>query len=1173
MLKKKFGIVTLVCLLCLCVAMLFAACSGTQGEKGDKGESGTDGKDGVSIVSVEKTDSKGLTDTYTITFSDGSKTTFTVTNGKDGVDGSDGADGEDGTDGETPYIGENGNWWIGSTDTKIPAKGQDGQDGSDGSDGSDGQDGITPHIGENGNWFIGEEDTGIPAEGQNGSDGKDGISITDAELNGNGELVLILSDGSKIPVGSVVGADGTTPHIGTNGNWWIGEKDTGISAKGQDGQDGNDGKDGADGITPHIGENGNWFIGEEDTGIPAKGQDGQNGSDGTDGITPHIGENGNWFIGEEDTGIRAEGQDGQNGADGADGITPHIGENGNWFIGEEDTGISAKGQDGQNGSDGKNGVSITGARIENGILYLTFTDDSGSSEREIGQVTGENGADGKDGKSAYELYQEYHPEYTGDEAQWLYDLANGNLAEVKTHTVTFSDIYGGSPIPSAQEVKHGEKLVRPKDPTREGYIFDGWYYKGEKWSFIGYIVTENMVLSARWIQEEEEESCAIVSADGFEFGWEEVNAQQVQTITKKLPNNVTAYDLASQITVSKGCTWNLYKDYGLTDSYYSKTMTDLKEGNNEAWLIVSTPYEQTRYKVNLHRRFMFKYEFRNENTVLKSGTVEEDSFIETAPETIPTKKGYTFSHWAVNGEQVAFPYTVTFRPVFNAVFTPNKNTLHFDGNGATSGSMEDMTIATDATVNLPKSCFERKGYAFVGWRQTSNVFVKDQGSYTMGTETEDTLYAVWEIITYSITYNTDGGTWQQNSNPSTFTIENLPVTLTFNEPVIKNDHAFFGWYEKEDFSDEAITEFTINNIGDITFYVKFVAGTEGLQYVEENSGYTVSQYSGSETEIVIPDFHDYEPVLSIQGNSDYPYSSAFVNGVKSITFGINTQLTSIGEYAFYGCSGLTNIEIPSGVTTIEYAAFSGCSSLTSVVFGENSQLTSIGEYAFSGSGLTSVAFCENSQLKSIGDSAFEYCYDLNAVYISDWDSWFRIQFVSSDSNPLYYAHNLYLNGELVTSFVVPDDITSIGNYVFAGGNCLTSIKIPSSVTSIGDSAFSGCSGLTSIEISSRVTSIGDLAFSDCSDLTSVIFGENSQLTSIGENAFSCCYDLTSIEIPSGVTFIGNGAFDVCSSLTSVVFGENSQLTSIGKNAFHNCSSLTSIVIPSGVTSIGYSAFA
>lgn len=99
----------------------------------------------------------------------------------------------------------------------------------------------------------------------------------------------------------LTGRDGLSPHIGDNGNWWIGDKDTGVAAKGKDGQDGKDG------ITPHIGTNGNWWIGITDTGVPAKGQDGD------DGITPHIGTNGNWWIGNRDTDVPAKGKDGIDG--------------------------------------------------------------------------------------------------------------------------------------------------------------------------------------------------------------------------------------------------------------------------------------------------------------------------------------------------------------------------------------------------------------------------------------------------------------------------------------------------------------------------------------------------------------------------------------------------------------------------------------------------------------------------------------------------------------------------------------------------------------------------------------------------------------------------------------------------------------------------------------------
>ena len=101
------------------------------------------------------------------------------------------------------------------------------------------------------------------------------------------------------------------------------------------------GKDGENGITPHVGENGNWYIGNHDTNFPAQGQKGENGKDGA---SPYIGPNGNWWINTSDTKIKAQGEKGD------DGISPHIGNNGNWWIGTTDTGIKAQGEKGVNGA-------------------------------------------------------------------------------------------------------------------------------------------------------------------------------------------------------------------------------------------------------------------------------------------------------------------------------------------------------------------------------------------------------------------------------------------------------------------------------------------------------------------------------------------------------------------------------------------------------------------------------------------------------------------------------------------------------------------------------------------------------------------------------------------------------------------------------------------------------
>ena len=274
-----------------------------------------------------------------------------------------GDDGKPGKDGETPYIGENGNWWIGFTDTKVKAAGTDGKDGEKGKDGE------TPYIGENGNWWIGETDTGVKAVGTDGADGTNGT-------------------------------DGLTPSIGENGNWWIGTTDTGVKAAGTDGTNGTNG---ADGLTPSIGENGNWWIGTTDTGVKAAGTDGTNGTNGADGLTPSIGENGNWWIGETDTGVKAAGTDGTNGTNGADGLTPSIGENGNWWIGATDTGVKAAatdGADGKDGADGTNGVDGRTPQLKIGddnLWYVSY--DNGQNWESLNvKATGEMGATGAQGE-------------------------------------------------------------------------------------------------------------------------------------------------------------------------------------------------------------------------------------------------------------------------------------------------------------------------------------------------------------------------------------------------------------------------------------------------------------------------------------------------------------------------------------------------------------------------------------------------------------------------------------------------------------------------------------------------------------------------------------------------------------------------------------------------------
>ena len=284
---------------------------------------------------------------------------------------------------------------------------------------------------------------------------------------------------------------------------------------------------------------------------------------------------------------------------------------------------------------------------------------------------------------------------------------------------------------------------------------------------------------------------------------------------------------------------------------------------------------------------------------------------------------------------------------------------------------------------------------------------------------------------------------------------------------------------------------------------------------------------------------------------------------QNISFnGINLSVTSIEDNTFYGCSGLTSVTIPNSVTSIGNGAFYGCSGLTSVTIPNS--VTSIGNWTFNGcSSLTS--FTIPNSVTSIENYAFEGCSALTSVHISDLDAWCKIDF---QSNPLIYAHHLYLNGKEVKDLVIPNSVTSIGSSAFCGCSGLTSVTIPNSVTSIGRYTFEGCIGLTSVTIPNSVTSIGNGAFSGCSGLASIIIPNS--VMSIGDDVFYDCSGLTSITIPNSVTSIGSGTFYGCSSLTSVIIPNS--VTSIGSYAFYECNGLTSVTIPNSVTVIEECAF-
>ena len=328
-------------------------------------------------------------------------------------------------------------------------------------------------------------------------------------------------------------------------------------------------------------------------------------------------------------------------------------------------------------------------------------------------------------------------------------------------------------------------------------------------------------------------------------------------------------------------------------------------------------------------------------------------------------------------------------------------------------------------------------------------------------------------------------------------------------------------------------------------------------------------------------------LLTISGTGEMKdYINAPWNGLvdKINCVVIRNGVTSIGDGAFKGCTGLTSVTIPDSVTSIGDSAFFDCTGLTSITI-PDSVTWSYGGTFYGCTGLTSVTIPDS--VTWIDNFTFYGCTGLTSVTIPDS--------VTSIGNGAFDSCTR------LTSITIPDSVTSIGDSAFHGCTGLTSITIPDSVTWIGDSAFHGCAGLTSVTIPDSVTIIGRHAFDGCTGLTSVTIPDS--VTSIGEGAFRGCTGLASItvsggnkkfdsrnncngiietasntlisgckntDIPDSVTRIGGGAFYGCTGLASITIPDS--VTSIGASAFWDCTRLTSITIPNSVTSIGYWAF-
>ena len=307
------------------------------------------------------------------------------------------------------------------------------------------------------------------------------------------------------------------------------------------------------------------------------------------------------------------------------------------------------------------------------------------------------------------------------------------------------------------------------------------------------------------------------------------------------------------------------------------------------------------------------------------------------------------------------------------------------------------------------------------------------------------------------------------------------------------------------------------------------------------------------------------------------------SGCSSLTsIVISNSVVIIGDSAFRYCNSLSKIVIPNSVTSIGDDVFRNCSSLSNIVIPNS--VTSIGDEAFMHcSSLLNIVIPDS--VTNIGDYAFAQCCSLTSIDIPDsvtsigngvFCECLALEYIFIPKSVICLKGNPFLgwNGKLESlspNFMYECDILfnkDKSEIISFRNQEIESYIIPNSVKSIGDSAFAGCCSLVSIVISDSVTNIGKEAFSDCRSLSKIIIPKS--VKSIGDSAFEFCRFLVSVVIPESVTSIGENAFSNCGSLSKIFISDS--VTSIGDSAFSGCDSLSEIVIPSSVTSIGEETF-
>ena len=473
---------------------------------------------------------------------------------------------------------------------------------------------------------------------------------------------------------------------------------------------------------------------------------------------------------------------------------------------------------------------------------------------------------------------------------------------------------------------------------------------------------------------------------------------------------------------------------------------------------------------------------------------------------MPMLTGHTFVGWwtsANGGTRISVATTVKDNVTYYAHWTTNSYTVTFDANGGTGGTSAAQNYGT--TITAPTVI--RTGYTFKGWSPTVAATVPDN---------DVTYTAQWQVNQYTVTFDANGGVGGTSVTQDYGTAVAAP-------DVRRENYMLVGWSPA--FSSTMPAEKTTYVAQWLCKWICTTNADDTLKIIGVNFTPVGS--------VAIP--------LEIDGY----------------------YVKEIGPSVFDGCSGLTGVTIPDGVTSIGSSAFSGCSGLTSVTIPQlvcNNGLLSV--FPSSYSAITNIVISDS--VKSLRDFMFLNCSNLTSVTIPmmyDFgnNDLRNVGRLAEGKEGMWIQGSWLMGyiGEAPAEVVVPEGVEGIASYAFEGQTGLEKVSLPSTLKYIGMNAFRGCTSLEEIEIPDSVVKIDNGAFKHCTWLQDLKLPEHLEI--IGKEAFANCAMLPNLECADGLTTIGEQAFSNCWRMLSVNLPVS--LTNVDKTSFADCKRLTGVQAP------------